>query len=574
MSSLFASILNMSLTASYVALIVMLIRLVLRKVRAPLIFSYALWLPVLIRLVFPFSFEGPLSLIPGHFVPGYFQAASHPAAQSESAGISEKGVSDMDRGAVAAGDAVSSVPTLIRTAEPVSSAPSALDLAAFIWVLGMALLLLHTLLTYSKLKRGIRFSTLVKDRMFESDRIATPFVLGLFKPKIYIPTGLTAREQHIILLHEQVHIQRLDYIIKPLAFAVLIIHWFNPVVWLSYFLMIKDMEMSCDEKVMSKSGDDLRADYAKTLLAVASRQSGLFSPLSFGESNVTPRVKNILNFRRPVFWMTAVTTVIIAALTVILLMNPADRNAGPIIDMGDPAVSDDADKEAVIQLVEQFGNKLRFVSLTASKNEVSKLMHEHYGEYVTQELIDSWLEDQENAPGRLTSNPYPERIDISSVEKTSEDEYTVNGRIMEVAFNNIAATRPILLKVTRTGERWLIRHAELGPYEPADHVITGKVTGHYTVYFDGLIPFWDMPAGVPIHNFILEVNGGGLFEVEPHDFERYDIGHTVSIRFFYTDFALYGEVAHISDDMVVVNQPGIPVYKAYAVTGDGYTAFD
>lgn len=570
MSSLFASILNMSLTASYMALIVMLIRFVLRKVRAPLVFSYALWLPVLIRLVFPFSFAGPLSLIPGHFVPGNFQAVAHSTAQSESTGISE-GIADMNRGAVAAGDAASSIPTPIRTAEPVSSALSSFDLAACIWVLGMALLLLHTLLSYSNLKRKIRFSTLVKDRLFESDRIATPFVLGLFKPKIYIPTGLTAREQHIILLHEQAHIQRLDYIIKPLAFAVLIIHWFNPVVWLSYFLMIKDMEMSCDEKVMSKSRDDLRADYAKTLLAVASRQSGLFSPLSFGESNVQSRVKNILNFRRPVFWVTAVTTVIIAVLTVILLMNPADRNAGSIVDEGDAA---DADKQAVMQLVEQFGNKLRDVSLTASKKQVEKLMHEHYGEYVTQELIGSWLEDRENAPGRLTTNPWPARIDISSVEKTSEDEYTVNGRIMEVAFNNIAATRPILLKVTRTGERWLIRHAELGPYEPAAHVITGKVTGHYTVYFDGLIPFWDMPAGVPIHNFILEVNGGGLFEVEPHDFERYDIGHTVSIRFFYTDFALYGEVANISDDMVVVNQPGIPVYKAYAVTGDGYTAFD
>lgn len=292
MSHFFITVFNMSLTASYVALIVMLLRLVLKKARLPVFFSYILWLVVLFRLVFPFSFESSLSLIPGK------PAVISPEMMvSESPGI-DTGIPILDN--TVNHSIESALPRADMTAS-VNPMGIVIELGALIWLVGVLVLLLHSIISYIRLKRKLSISTLVKDHIFETDQINTPFVFGFMKPRIYLPTGLTDRERHFILMHEQTHIRRLDFIVKPVAFLVLVVHWFNPLIWLSYFLMIRDMEMSCDEKVMKSADGDFRVGYSKTLLTLASRQSGLLSPLSFGESNVKSRVKNILNFKKPVF---------------------------------------------------------------------------------------------------------------------------------------------------------------------------------------------------------------------------------------------------------------------------------
>jgi beta-lactamase regulating signal transducer with metallopeptidase domain len=197
-------------------------------------------------------------------------------------------------------------------------------IGSIIWITGVAILLLYSVISYLKILASVRTATLVKDNIFETDQIATPFVCGFLKPKIYIPISMSEHELSYILLHEQTHIMRRDYLIKPFAFMMLIVHWFNPLMWLSYALMSKDMEMSCDESVVKKMGYQIKGSYSTSLLSLSVSRSGLLtgSPLAFGESNVKARIKNILTYRQPSSWMVAGSMLVIAALVVGCTANP------------------------------------------------------------------------------------------------------------------------------------------------------------------------------------------------------------------------------------------------------------
>ncbi|MCR8641883.1 DUF4825 domain-containing protein [Paenibacillus sp. N1-5-1-14] len=319
MTKLFLIILNMSITASYVALAVIIARLLLR--RAPKIFSYILWSVVAIRLVIPGSFTSSLSLL----------RLVQPQAKSGT-GIMEFVPQDMGMLKNPVVDAgIRGISSFVNSSLP-AAAPMAstnpmqliMWIGCIVWITGAAILLLYSVTSYLKLLARIRTATLVKDNIFETDQIATPFVCGFLKPKIYIPTGLSEHELSYILLHEQTHIIRRDYLIKPFAFMMLIVHWFNPLMWLSYALMSKDMEMSCDERVVGKMGDQIKASYSTTLLSLSVSKSGLptGSPLAFGESNVKARIKNILTYRQPSSWMVACSMFIIAALVIGCTANP------------------------------------------------------------------------------------------------------------------------------------------------------------------------------------------------------------------------------------------------------------
>ncbi len=320
MSGIFLMVLEMSLTASYVVLTVIVVRLLLK--RAPKVFSYLLWLVVLFRLVCPFSFESSWSLLPVDKVEvsaynyeserventvGYDPQFSAPLFESS------KG-------------AVSGIPENVDTRRGV------IKLGSTIWLLGIAGFLLYAFASYIRLKRKLTTAILVSDNIYETDRIQTPFVLGLITPRIYLPSGLAGAEADYIIKHEKTHIRRRDHLIKPLAFLVLALHWFNPLIWLSYFLMIRDMEMSCDESVMRQSGEDIRVSYSNSLLALAVKQSGLISPLAFGEGDVKTRIKNILNYKKPAFWVVAVAILIVIAVTVGLLANPQQEAQPNVLD--------------------------------------------------------------------------------------------------------------------------------------------------------------------------------------------------------------------------------------------------
>ena len=281
MIALFITILNMSITASIVALAVMLVRIPFRKV--PKIFSYILWGAVLFRLVFPFSIESAFSLMPV-----FTNTISQEMIFSQFHAIQPSDIFIKN--------------TLPMIENGINSASTILQVASLTWFCGFVVLLLYGIVGYISLKRRVYFATLLYKNVFQTDKIKAPFVLGLIRPNIYFPISIDSSQHDYILKHEQTHIKRRDYLIKPFAYMILAMHWFNPLIWLSYFLMSKDMEMSCDEVVLRKTNKDIRKDYSMSLLNLSIKNNNLLSPIvfAFGESNVKERVKNVLNFKKKI----------------------------------------------------------------------------------------------------------------------------------------------------------------------------------------------------------------------------------------------------------------------------------
>lgn len=325
----------MSITASFVIVFVLLARLVLKK--APKIFSYCLWAVVLFRLICPFSFESVLSILPAAAEQPIVQNVVHTPApeidtaipQLDSAYLTEidTALPDVDgtSGLTPAGDEAQIAAE--KTAEPFELA---MMIGQIVWAVGIIALLCYSLVSYLHIKRRVRFAIRLEKNIYECDQIASPFVLGLFMPKIYIPMGLNNMAFDYTVRHEQVHIKRLDYIVKPIAFFALCIHWFNPLVWLAFALMTKDMELSCDEAVLRELGGNIKKDYSSLLLSLAS-PGNMFhaSPLAFGESNVQSRIKNVLSYKRPAFWVIVTAVVLVLALIICLAANPVSDEALP-----------------------------------------------------------------------------------------------------------------------------------------------------------------------------------------------------------------------------------------------------
>ncbi len=314
MTAAFIEILNMSLTASFVALAVILARLLLK--RAPKVFSYALWALVLFRLVCPVSFESPVSAMPVRpkAVPQEIIYAQTPSINSGAAII------DAPVNAALSSPGLEATPHY--SANPVQIW---LGIGAYVWLFGVGAMLAYALISYVRLKLRLFGATRVSDNLFETDRIEAPFVLGFIKPKIYAPAGAPLPEH--ILLHEMAHIRRRDYLIKPVAFLALALHWFNPLVWLCYVLMTRDMELSADEAALKAMGEaPNRRGYCESLLNMATKRELI--PLAFGESGggVKARVKNALSFKKPAAWLVAVAAVVVIALCAVLIPNRAEPN--------------------------------------------------------------------------------------------------------------------------------------------------------------------------------------------------------------------------------------------------------
>ena len=316
MSELFLTVLNMSLTASYVILFVILIRLLLKK--APKIISYALWGVVAFRLIIPFSFESMFSLMPRNTnaVP-----IPHDIIYQQSPQINS-GIEAVDSFVSQSLPA----PTAGASANPLQIY---VEIGAYIWALGIIALLVYSLVSILILKRQLKSALLIEQNIFEAKNLKTPFVLGLIRPNIYLPVGLNASERSYILLYEQTHIHRKDHIVKVIAFFILSIHWFNPLVWIAFMLMSKDMELSCDEKVLKQmNNEDIKKPYASSLLSLATERHILNgSPLAFSEGNVRGRIKNVMNYKRPRFWVIAVSIIIVTAVGIGLMVNPKVKEA-------------------------------------------------------------------------------------------------------------------------------------------------------------------------------------------------------------------------------------------------------
>ena len=310
MSDLFLNILNMSIAASWLILAVVLLRFLLKKV--PKWIAVLLWGIVALRLVVPFSFESALSLIPSAET---FNAHN---IQYETPAISS--------GIPAVNNAVN--PVLGETFAP-NSVGSINPLyiwtlvVSAIWLVGIAAMLLYAVISYVRVRQSVAERVPYEGNIFLCDYVKSPFILGLVRPKIYLPSSMDEAAMGPVIAHEKAHLARRDHWWKPMGFLILTVHWFNPLCWVAYVLLCRDIELACDEKVIRQMDLDEKKQYSTALLECnTQRRLVTICPLAFGEVGVKERVKNVLNYKKPAFWVIVVAVVACAVVTVCFATNP------------------------------------------------------------------------------------------------------------------------------------------------------------------------------------------------------------------------------------------------------------
>ena len=296
LDKLFTYVLDLTVPASIVIILVLLLRLMLKGQKK--IWSYALWLVVLLRLLIPAGIALPVGDLA---VPAFTSRYTLSDAYVPWPDAIEAIVENMD------GDPSASVEGFVDGSIdriPCDVWELYVLVGKNLWLAGVIAVLLWAGVRYWRLKRKLREAVLLQDNVYILDGITTPFVLGLLRPKIYLPSGLKEQEQAHILLHEQRHIDRDDHIFRVVAFLVLCLHWFNPLVWVAFMLSGRDMEMSCDEAVTRHMGGDERADYAQCLLRCTAGKAHIAGmPLAFSEGDTGKRIRNLANWKKPVLWL-------------------------------------------------------------------------------------------------------------------------------------------------------------------------------------------------------------------------------------------------------------------------------
>lgn len=321
MAAVFLKLLNLSISASWLVLVVLVLRLVSK--RSPKWMNVLLWGIVALRLVLPFSVESALSLIPSA------ETVSPAVVQFDPAPTITSGVEFID-------NAVN--PSL---SESFAAAPTAsvnplyvwTYLAGWVWLIGLGVMLLYALVSYLRLRRRVSVSLPVQDHIYLCDAISSPFILGVVKPHIYLPSGLDEVQRQNVLAHEQAHLARRDHWWKPLGFALLAVYWFNPVLWLAYALLCRDIELACDERVIRTMDESAVKTYSTVLLACSMpRKAVITCPLAFGEVGVKERVKNALHYKKPAFWVVAASVAVCVVVAVCFLTNPpTDTDAAGLV---------------------------------------------------------------------------------------------------------------------------------------------------------------------------------------------------------------------------------------------------
>ena len=310
MSELFLKIVNMSISASWVVIAVLTLRFCLKK--APKWVNVLLWGIVAARMVFPFSIESVLSLIP--------------SAETISPTVMMEQTPSVQTGVPALNHVINPVISSSFTPAPGASANPLqiwIPVLTGIWLFGIAALFLYSAVSYWRLHRKVCEAVILRGNIYQSEKVCSPFVLGIIKPKIYLPYHMDSREMDHVIAHEQTHIRRKDHWWKPLGFLLLTIHWFNPLMWLSYILLCRDIELACDEKVIRKMSNEQRADYTQALVACSvDRRLITACPLAFGEIGVKERVKSVMNYKKPAFWIVLASVIVCAVIAVCFLTNP------------------------------------------------------------------------------------------------------------------------------------------------------------------------------------------------------------------------------------------------------------
>ena len=321
MAAVFLKLLNLSISASWLVLAVLALRLISK--RSPKWMNVLLWGIVALRLMLPFSIESALSLIPSA------ETVSPAVVQFDPAPTITSGVSVIDNavnpslsGRFAAAPLASVNPLYVWT-----------YLAGWVWLIGLGAMLLYALASYLRLRRRVSVSLPIQDHIYLCDAISSPFILGVVKPRIYLPSTLDEIQQQNVLAHEHAHLARHDHWWKPLGFALLAVYWFNPVLWLAYALLCRDIELACDERVIRTMDESAVKTYSTVLLACSMpRKAAITCPLAFGEVGVKERVKNALRYKKPAFWVVAASVAVCVVVAVCFLTNPpTDTDAAGLV---------------------------------------------------------------------------------------------------------------------------------------------------------------------------------------------------------------------------------------------------
>ena len=283
MSKLFLTIINMSISASWIVLAVLLLRFLLKK--APKWLTVLLWAVVAIRLICPVAIESDVSLIP--------------SSQTISTGIMTDTYPQIYTGIPAFNNRINPIVGETFSPNPGDSANPLqiwIPVASVLWGIGIFAMTLYGIISYLRIKKKVATAVLFRDNIYQSENVYSPFVLGIIRPKVYLPFAMTGSEMIHVIAHEEAHILRKDHWWKPLGFAILAVHWFNPLVWIAYVLLCRDIEIACDQKVIRKLTESERADYSQALLNCSVGRRMIAScPLAFGEVGVKDRIKSVLS---------------------------------------------------------------------------------------------------------------------------------------------------------------------------------------------------------------------------------------------------------------------------------------
>ena len=318
MTQVFLYLANQSITAGYLILAVLLLRLLLRRVPKDLLLW--LWVPVGLRLILPVSAKSALSLIP-RATPIPMDIAYSPAPAIDS------GIPVIDR---AVNPVITENLTPVVTAS-VNPMQIVLAIISNLWLAGMVVMLLYAAVSYYRLSRKCAVSMHLQGKLYLCDNIPTPFVLGIINPKIYLPSDMAPENQSYVLKHEAAHLRHRDHWWKPLGFLLLCVYWFQPLVWIAYFLFCRDLEMACDERAVAGMGEGERKAYSYALLSCAApRHTIAMCPVAFGENSVKSRIKHVLRFQKTGFWVIAVVLVVTLIASVCFLTNPKEDEEPPL----------------------------------------------------------------------------------------------------------------------------------------------------------------------------------------------------------------------------------------------------
>jgi len=320
MTELFLKIVNMSITASIAVLLVLILRILFKK--APKWVSVLLWGVAAVRLISPFGIESPLSLMPKtdwiESDSAFYEYGSYHSVTTDET-VSES--TDGESRNFASSDILTTNPKI-----GVSTAKNIPTILSFVWICGISAMLVYMVFGYCRVFLLIRSSNRLRDNIFTSDKIPSPFVFGVIRPRICLPHNSDSADINCVIAHEEAHIKRGDHIWKPLGFLLLTLHWFNPLIWIAYMLFCRDIEMACDEKVVKNMSSSERADYSEALLEYSIKPSKLSAfPPSFGEIGVKQRIKSVLNYKKPAFLIMILAVIACVAAAICFLTNPITK---------------------------------------------------------------------------------------------------------------------------------------------------------------------------------------------------------------------------------------------------------